>query len=861
MDDLSPRPTRRELLAALILAACCALGFLREGVLPTRALLPFVPERYAPLGAEAEQRGELPDRAELRAGNVSLGDKYNQSLAWDRILQDRLRDGELPLWTNHIAGGAPFVPQMAQVYQPWNLLLLGPWPSAGWYGISYFLHLVLWGLGAWYFLRRIGLLQPAALLGLCCAVLGLWTQARIHHNVILSAALPLWPLLTIVHGAFARRGPGPAGIGAIGLLLGISWSGGFAPVSLQTTALVLALALATAATSRRARPLLGIGAGFALGGLVALAQMGPTLLASTLSAREAPTPEQLAAIGLSSRHLASLVWPDLLHWPARAYQAPTFAALRELPAFLDPAVAGRFNWSETAVSIGLPAALLVPLAALTRARVAVGVCIAAGALAFGLATAKSPFLELSGVLPGARAGDLRRFLYLASIGLTVAAAAGADVLLRRPAVRVLPAVLALAGAAVTGALLLRWALPFATDEQFAADWAARLGERAQLPAEIVRAAMDVRPTEIADNHAMQVWCASRVTIVAVLAALVLVVPLRPARRVHVLLVLTAVELLLAGAGTFVAVPVARVVHPPTTLAPVIDATARAAPGDVPRLVRLVTRTDGVSIDLWPPNLGAYHRIEDLSAYDPLPPARMEQTFLAIEPDRPGKPSAVLHGAGVLAFFDPATLAHPLLDVLGARYVLTDRSDVALSDRLIDATPPATPAPFRLLERTTTLPRATFVDTALPVLDGDTAFLSRPGFDPRRAVHLAGPGAPALGGDGHPDADVEVVARTDERVAVRVTAREPGILRLADPYDPGWRATLDGAPVPIFVADHYLRAVEVPPGDHRVEFRYAGREVWLPRLAAALGVAACLALLAIALLSRPPRGGRSERSIA
>jgi len=86
--------------------------------------------------------------------------------------------------------------------------------------------------------------------------------------------------------------------------------------------------------------------------------------------------------------------------------------------------------------------------------------------------------------------------------------------------------------------------------------------------------------------------------------------------------------------------------------------------------------------------------------------------------------------------------------------------------------------------------------------------------------------------------------------VRVATEADGYLRLADPYDPGWRATVDGYQTEVLAADHYLRAVYVKASDQEQEivFTYDGaRTVW-PRHVS------LLALLAIAWLAfvRPRR---------
>jgi hypothetical protein len=47
----------------------------------------------------------------------------------------------------------------------------------------------------------------------------------------------------------------------------------------------------------------------------------------------------------------------------------------------------------------------------------------------------------------------------------------------------------------------------------------------------------------------------------------------------------------------------------------------------------------------------------------------------------------------------------------------------------------------------------------------------------------------------------------------------GVLVLADTFTPGWNATIDGAPTRIYEAYGVIRAVAVPAGTHKIEFRY------------------------------------------
>ncbi len=73
---------------------------------------------------------------------------------------------------------------------------------------------------------------------------------------------------------------------------------------------------------------------------------------------------------------------------------------------------------------------------------------------------------------------------------------------------------------------------------------------------------------------------------------------------------------------------------------------------------------------------------------------------------------------------------------------------------------------------------------------------------------------------------------DENKLIRIVSRRPNdlivqvgelpesrILTFLDADYPGWHATVDGAPVPIYLANDAFKAVVVPPGTHRVEFHF------------------------------------------
>jgi hypothetical protein len=76
----------------------------------------------------------------------------------------------------------------------------------------------------------------------------------------------------------------------------------------------------------------------------------------------------------------------------------------------------------------------------------------------------------------------------------------------------------------------------------------------------------------------------------------------------------------------------------------------------------------------------------------------------------------------------------------------------------------------------------------------------------------------------------IVSEVPERVVVETDSAKSSYLVMADTFDPGWTATVDGRPAPIRPAYVAFRAVYLPEGPHTVVFSYApagfGQGMWL-----------------------------------
>ena len=149
------------------------------------------------------------------------------------------------------------------------------------------------------------------------------------------------------------------------------------------------------------------------------------------------------------------------------------------------------------------------------------------------------------------------------------------------------------------------------------------------------------------------------------------------------------------------------------------------------------------------------------------------------------------------------------------------------------------------ERTSALPRVRFASTAVRVPDGPAALdVLASGRLADDEVVLTGPAAATPGGG---RAALEVVEDSGDVLRVRSEGTGPGWLVVADALQQsGWEAEVDGRRVPLLHADHAAVAVPLAGGEHEVRLRYVAPGL---RAGSVLSGAALLALLALAVAGR------------
>ena len=119
------------------------------------------------------------------------------------------------------------------------------------------------------------------------------------------------------------------------------------------------------------------------------------------------------------------------------------------------------------------------------------------------------------------------------------------------------------------------------------------------------------------------------------------------------------------------------------------------------------------------------------------------------------------------------------------------------------------------ERTAALPRIRWAGRAEVVPDAAARLAAlASGVDDDVVVLSAGRDDP------QPSAgEVRVREDSGDAIVLDVTAAGDGHVVVADGLQLGWRAEVDGAPVPVLDADHAFGAVRVPAGEHRVRLVY------------------------------------------
>ena len=217
----------------------------------------------------------------------------------------------------------------------------------------------------------------------------------------------------------------------------------------------------------------------------------------------------------------------------------------------------------------------------------------------------------------------------------------------------------------------------------------------------------------------------------------------------------------------------------------------------------IFRIDSSAASAWQPDTAAVYGLYDIGGvYNPL---------------------------GVAAYstyrWSIAARGDPLYNLLGVKYVLSDKNNPPGDQRLV---PIYTSGPdVDIYLNTVAYPMAQLVYHAVQAESVPAAFaaIHAPGFDPTEQVVLLEKPQPVEPAGDRPR-HVSIVQYSANRISLEVTTPTPCYLLLSEVYDPGWRASIDGRPSRVVLADYLFRAIYVEPGTHRVSLWFSPPSFWI-----------------------------------
>lgn len=859
-----------------------------------QVFLPFLPAVDQPLARENPEAAVEAGRAR----NITMGDRVYPFLVDQISARAELRAGHLPTWEPLQTLGMPlFGGGIAGLGYPpnWLAFLIPPERAAAPLAL---LSLFLAGLGAWLFLRRLELDPRAALCGALGMQLGGWGLANLPYYMKVDSALWLpWALWALEGLARGKRWSATALV----LALTLSFLGGMVTISIfvfGASALYALFRLGPWAGSPRGGPraLLRAGALLVLGFLGAAYWILPVGEASRASLRRATTVEVSVANAQPPALALGALAPDLVGPPGD----PTPSTDLPVAWWLTPASmsaraenANTLEWNNYAL-VALVLLALVGLVADPR-RAAFPGLLLLGAFAFAQGW---PVVRWLYALPGLGLGAPPRVLALAWFLWPWLAALGvASVLARAP--RALPTLI-VAALATALCFLNAWHAiePAAWADELQRTLLARyagLTTMGEIEARLPLAAGSAAARHLAESFA-RAGCAALALALAGAAGLLLDrrrprFELGPPRRA---LALGFALPLAVGLLPFVLLE-SFGARGPAALLGLSAALATAA---------LASRAERADLALWLPFagllllegfLGSSRHVEGRAILSDglFPPSptievireaagdgrvlRIDGTPALVEAQQLARPNMLVpYGIAELTPYPTFTpreapelaaridarmvrrnhvaplpalelVAHPLLDLMRATCVLSVRPLQHASLAPVLERPG-----FCVYRRLGALPPARVVPTAtLAASDEDALTRLSAGLDPA-ATTLIAPEFAALVPRSDPPPDwragtvLGVEHPAKNRVRVRLADSGGGWLVLHEQWARGWTAEADGVAVPLVRADHYCRAVPIPPGTQVVEFAYRPRSLeW----GAALSLVALLGVFAWELLNR------------
>lgn len=215
----------------------------------------------------------------------------------------------------------------------------------------------------------------------------------------------------------------------------------------------------------------------------------------------------------------------------------------------------------------------------------------------------------------------------------------------------------------------------------------------------------------------------------------------------------------------------------------------------------------------PPNTSSYYGLESIEGYDPIYQSRYEEFIAASER---GKPD-IAPPYGFNRIITPHNIDSPIIPLLSARFVLSfDELQRPFLTKVFQE------GNTFVYEDTRSVPRAYFVEQVSLEKDKQALIgrLFSKDFQPRReaivesSVNLIP--APVQSGE-----TVQITSYNNSEIRLEVQAINNRFLVIANMYDFGWQAEIDGKQTILYRTDYLFQGIVVPSGRHTIILRYRG----------------------------------------
>lgn len=736
------------------------------------------------------------------------------------VLHDAWNERSLPLWNPNTFAGSPFLADVqAGVFYPPNWILM-PFDPKWQMGAFLFFHAAWGGLGLHALLRRLGIGAPiAALAGCAFALNGYFFQSFGLPTFLASASWVPWTLAAMLDLRQRPDAHSAAMLGICGALLFLAGQ----PQTAVHAAYACAIVFASVGflRARKIRSISAAVAAACIAIVLSAVQLLPTAELASASAR-ADLPYSTVVSG--SFHPVEIIRFAVDGFFGSPVTEDSWGGLF-------PRGDGfYFRHQASSIFAGTPVFLLALWGIVSkgtrRSAGAFTVLFALSALiAFG-----SPLARLVyEFLPGFRFSRIDRFGFFVIFAQAVLAALAAHDLAVRPNALRARRIFALVviGVSIAGTIAVSLAgpelprilgapIPEASTLRLDPQWINRVVDRTRVAA-----------------------------LFAVLTGIVLL--LRSPRIASTApLALAAIQLSLLAAPHRGDRRPEAVFAPHEAIAMLADVLDEGDGGG--RFIRYGrdpnTRGTPVS-NVLPPSTNVPYGLRDVQGYNALADTTLGRALETALGEKLFS-SGIWMGRRIVEPVLPRSMEHPLLDALAVRAAVSDNSFSARGWSML-------PVPgLHLFRNNEACPRFSLVAEGRGVGAAEmNEILQRGEFDPHREAIWIGTGALRPGENNNPRSvgTVQTLTDNDREIVVRANPLRPAIFVVADSWNAGWQAKVDGNPQEILRVWGVVRGILLQPGSHLVELRY---EPSAFRIGALLSIAGLFLTGGMIAWPRPPR---------